>query len=128
MKVSIRFFEDKEVRAVWNDEKSCWYFSVVDIVGILNEQEDYAKTRNYWKYLKNKLKNKNNELVSATNQLKLTAPDGKKRLTDVLEAMEESVIDSSKIKKLLENALTDKINDRETFMKGIDYSSYYEET
>lgn len=289
MKVSIRFFEDKEVRAVWNDEKSCWYFSVVDIVGILNEQEDYAKTRNYWKYLKNKLKNENNELVSATNQLKLTAPDGKKRLTDVLdangivelaknfpnnkaarfldwflysdqsldskskdkayqlfesflidsieigtikglkqihaylfgglydfagkirtkniskagfkfaaaeflnenlnqiekmeetsfskiadkyvemniahpfmegngrttriwldlmlkknikrcvdwskidkkqylEAMEESVIDSSKIKKLLENALTDKINDRETFMKGIDYSYYYEET
>lgn len=289
MKVSIRFFEDKEVRAVWNDEKSCWYFSVVDIVGILNEQEDYAKTRNYWKYLKNKLKNENNELVSATNQLKLIAPDGKKRLTDVLdangivelaknfpnnkaarfldwflysdqsldskskdkayqlfesflidsieigtikglkqihaylfgglydfagkirtkniskagfkfaaaeflnenlnqiekmeetsfskiadkyvemniahpfmegngrttriwldlmlkknikrcvdwskidkkqylEAMEESVIDSSKIKKLLENALTDKINDRETFMKGIDYSYYYEET
>ena len=128
MKVSIRFFEDKEVRAVWNDEKSCWYFSVVDIVGILNEQEDYAKTRNYWKYLKNKLKNENNELVSATNQLKLTAPDGKKRLTDVLDAMEESVIDSSKIKKLLENALTDKINDRETLMKGIDYSYYYEET
>lgn len=89
---------------------------------------DYAKTRNYWKYLKNKLKNENNELVSATNQLKLTAPDGKKRLTDVLDAMEESVIDSSKIKKLLENALTDKINDRETFMKGIDYSYYYEET
>lgn len=91
-------------------------------------QKDYAKTRNYWKYLKNKLKNENNELVSATNQLKLTAPDGKKRLTDVLDAMEESVIDSSKIKKLLENALTDKINDRETFMKGIDYSYYYEET
>ena len=288
MKISIRFFEDKEVRAVWNDEKSCWYFSVLDIVGILNEQEDYAKTRNYWKYLKNKLKKENNELVSATNQLKLTAPDGKKRLTDVLdsneivelaknfpnnkatrfldwflysdqtldskskdkayqlfesslidsievgtvkglkqihaylfgglydfagkirtkniskarfkfaaaeflnenlnqieqmeeasfsqiadkyvemnvahpfmegngrttriwldlmlkknirrcvdwskiakkqylEAMEESVMDSSKIKALLESALTDKINDRETFMKGIDYSYYYEE-
>ena len=288
MKVSIRFFEDKEVRAVWNDEKSCWYFSVLDIVGILNEQENYAKTRNYWKYLKNKLKKEKNEVVSATNQLKLTAPDGKKRLTDVLdsngvvelaknfpnskatrfldwflysdqtldskskdkayqlfesslidsievgtvkglkqihsylfgglydfagkirtkniskagfkfaaaefinenlnqieqmeestfskiadkyvemnvahpfmegngrttriwldlmlkknikrcvdwskidkkqylEAMEESVMDSSKIKALLENALTDKINDRETFMKGIDYSYYYEE-
>ena len=288
MKISIRFFEDKEVRAVLNDEKSCWYFSVLDIVGILNEQEDYAKTRNYWKYLKNKLKKENKEVVSATNQLKLTAPDGKKRLTDVLdsneivelaknfpnnkatrfldwflysdqtldskskdkayqffesslidsievgtvkglkqihaylfgglydfaekirtkniskagfkfaaaeflnenlnqieqmeessfsqiadkyvemnvahpfmegngrttriwldlmlkknirrcvdwskidkkqylEAMEESVMDSSKIKALLENALTDKINDRETFMKGIDYSYYYEE-
>ena len=127
-KLSIRFYKDREVRAVWDGEHNKWWFSVLDIIGVLNEQDDYSKNRNYWKYLKTKLKKENNELVSATNQLKLTAPDGKKRLTDVLEAMEESVIDSSKIKKLLENALTDKINDRETFMKGIDYSYYYEET
>lgn len=58
---------------------------MLDIVGVLNDQDDYAKNRNYWKYLKNKLKKENNEVVSATNQLKLTAPDGKKRLTDVLD-------------------------------------------
>lgn len=61
------------------------FHSVLDIIGVLNEQDDYSKTRNYWKYLKTKLKKENNELVSATNQLKLQAPDGKLRLTDVLD-------------------------------------------
>ena len=84
-KISIRFFDDREVRAIWDDENSKWWFSVLDIVGVLNAQDDYTKNRNYWKYLKNKLKNENNEVVSVTNQLKLTAPDGKKRLTDVLD-------------------------------------------
>ena len=50
----------------------------MDIVGILNEENDYTKIRNYWKYLKNSLKKEKNELVSVTNQLKLIAPDGKK--------------------------------------------------
>ena len=77
-KISIRFFNDTEVRAIWDDENSKWYFSVLDIVGVLNEQADYTKNRNYWKYLKNKLKKENPQLVSAANQLKLTAPDGKK--------------------------------------------------
>lgn len=287
-KVSIRFFNDQEVRAVWSEENSKWYFSVLDIVGVLNNQNDYEKNRNYWKYLKSKLKKENLELVSDTTQLKLTAADGKKYKSDVMDyeqvielaknfpnnksapfiqwftysdetidaksktkayalfessllesieagtvnglkqihaylfgglydfagkirtvniskggfkfaaaeflpetlekiekmseetfeqiaekyvemniahpfregngrttriwldlmlkrtlkkcvdwskinkkeylsAMEESVYDSSKIKKLLQNALTDKINDREMFMKGIDYSYYYEE-
>ena len=62
-----------------------WWFSVLDIVGVLNDQDDYQKNRNYWKYLKTKLKKENNELVSATNQLKLSAPDGKRRLTDVVD-------------------------------------------
>lgn len=84
-KISIRFFNDREVRAIWSDEHSKWYFSVTDIVGALNEQDDYKKNRNYWKYLKTKLKTENSELVSATNQLKLLAPDGKRRLTDVLD-------------------------------------------
>lgn len=287
-KVSIRFFNDREVRAIWDEENAKWWFSVLDIVGVLNGQDDYEKNRNYWKYLKAKLKKQNPQLVSATTQLKLTAADGKKYKTDVLDndgvitlaknfpntksakfiewftysdetidgksktkayalfesslldsievgttnglkqihaylfgglydfagkirtvniskggfkfaaagflpqtleqiekmseasfaqivdkyvemsiahpfregngrstriwldlmlkknlkmcvdwskinkkdylsAMEESSIDSSHIKQLLENALTDKINDRETFMKGIDYSYYYEE-
>ena len=287
-KISIRFFNDREVRAIWDEEKSKWWFSVLDIIGVLNDQDNYEKNRNYWKYLKTKLKKEEPQLVSATNQLKLTAADGKKYKTDVLDndgiialaksfpnnksvpfvqwftnsdetidgkskskayalfesslldnievgtinglkqihaylfgglydfaglirtvniskggfkfamaeylsetldkiekmpettfdqiadkyvemnvahpfregngrttriwldlilkrslkkcvdwsqidkkaylsAMEESVIDSTKIKALLQNALTDKINDREMFMKGIDYSYYYEE-
>ena len=213
-KISIRFYNDREVRAVWDEEKSKWWFSVLDIVGVLNDQDDYQKNRNYWKYLKTKLKGENSEVVSGTNQLKLLAPDGKHRLTDVLDydgvlllakggfqfamaqflpqtlstiehmpettfeeiadkyvemniahpfregngratriwldlilkkqlqkcvdwskidkndylnAMQKSVADSSDIKRLLQFALTDKINDRETFMKGIDYSYYYEQ-
>lgn len=287
-KISIRFFNDKEVRAIWDEENSKWWFSVLDVVGVLNTQDDYEKNRNYWKYLKAKLKKTLPELVSDTTQLKLTAADGKKYKSDVmdynqvielaknfpnnksapfiqwftysdetvdaksktkayalfesslldsieigtvnglkqihgylfgglydfagkirtvniskggfkfaaaeflpetldqiekmsedsfdqiidkyvemnvahpfregngrttriwldlilkrslkkcvdwsqinkkdyLEAMEQSVMDSTKIKQLIQNALTDKINDREMFMKGIDYSYYYEE-
>ncbi len=93
-KISIRFFNDREVRAVWDEENSKWFFSVIDIVSVLNEQDDYEKNRNYWKYLKLKLKKENNELVSAANQLKLTAPDGKKRLTDCFDS--ESIIELAK--------------------------------
>ena len=84
-KISIRFFDDREVRAVWDEEGAKWWFSVLDIIGVLNAQDDYAKNRNYWKYLKTKLRNEGNEVVSSTNQLKLLAPDGKRRLTDVLD-------------------------------------------
>lgn len=77
LKVSIRFFNDREVRAVWDETLSEWWFSVLDVVGVLNNQDDYTKNRNYWKYLKTKLKKEGNELVSATNQLKLLAQDGK---------------------------------------------------
>ena len=84
-KISIRFFDDREVRAVWNDTDKKWYFSVPDILGVLNDEDDYSKNRNYWKYLKTKLRKEGNEVVSVTNQLKLLAPDGKHRLTDVLD-------------------------------------------
>jgi cell filamentation protein len=93
-KVSIRFFDDREVRAIWDDENAQWWFSVLDIVGVLNEEPDYNKTRNYWKYLKAKLKKENSQLVSVTTQLKLLAPDGKKRSTDVLDS--EGVIHLAK--------------------------------
>ena len=86
MKTSIRFYNDREVRAIWDDENAKWWFSVLDIVGVLNMQDDYQKNRNYWKYLKNKLKKEKSQLVSATNQLKLTAADGKKYNTDVLDS------------------------------------------
>ena len=85
-KISIRFFEDREVRAIWDDEHAKWWFSVLDIVGVLNRQADYTKNRNYWKYLKSKLKREQNELVSGTNQLKILAADGKRYNTDVLDS------------------------------------------
>ena len=84
-KISIRFFDDREVRAVWDDENAKWWFSVLDIVAVLRDEDDYTKARNYWKYLKGKLKRENNELVSATTQLRLVAKDGKRYLTDVLD-------------------------------------------
>lgn len=84
-KISIRFFDDREVRAVWDEAGAKWWFSVLDIVGVLNAQDDYAKNRNYWKYLKTKLRKDGSELVSVTNQLKLLASDGKRYLTDVLD-------------------------------------------
>lgn len=85
MKISIRFFNDREVRAVWDEANAKWWFSVLDIVAVLTDQNDYAKARNYWKYLKAKLKKEKSEVVSATTQLKLLAPDGKIRLSDMLD-------------------------------------------
>ena len=85
-KKSIRFFNDREVRAVWDEEHSKWWFSVLDIIAAINEQDDYQKTRNYWKYLKTKLRKENSQLVSATNQLKIKASDGKSYKTDTFDA------------------------------------------
>jgi len=84
-KISIRFFDDREVRAVWDEENNKWWFSVLDIVAVLTDQDDYNKARNYWKYLKTKLKKENSELVSLTTQLRLLASDGKRYLTDMLD-------------------------------------------
>ncbi len=85
MKTSIRFYNDREVRAIWDEENAKWWFSVLDVVGAINEQDDYTKNRNYWKYLKTKLRKEDPQLVSVTNQLKLIAADGKKYNTDVLD-------------------------------------------
>jgi cell filamentation protein len=84
-KISIRFFDDREVRAIWDEENAKWWFSVLDIVAVLTDQDDYSKTRNYWKYLKAKLKKENSQVVSATTQLKILAPDGKRRFSDMLD-------------------------------------------
>lgn len=80
---SIKLFEDKNIRVAWDEEEENWYFSVVDVVGILTDN-DYQKSRNYWKWLKNKLNQEGSELVSNTNQLKMKAYDGKLRDTDVM--------------------------------------------
>ena len=69
-KISIRFYKDHKVRAIWDEKQNQWWFSVLDIVGAINEQDDHEKNRNYWKYLKTKLAKNGDELVSATHQLK----------------------------------------------------------
>ena len=216
-KKSIRFFNNKEVRAIWDDENDCWWFSATDIVRAINNEPDYTKAGNYWRWLKRKLKQEGIQLVSATHGFRFEAPDGKLRIADVLNsenvailakhypnnranefldwftysdntidgqsrkkayqlyesgllhtlepgslkgngratriwldlifkrslkrcvdwsqidkneylaAMRESVVDGTRIKALVKPALTDKIDDREMFMKGIDYSYYYEQ-
>ena len=85
-KISIRFFNDTPVRAVWNEKTNNWFFSVLDVISVIRNEPNYAKNRNYWKYLKAKLKKENSQLVSATTQLKITASDGKKYLSDALDA------------------------------------------
>lgn len=85
-KKSIRFFNDREVRAVWDEERNKWWFSATDIVRAINDEDDYKKCRNYWKYLKGKMSKDGIELVSVTNQFKFQAPDGKQRAADALDA------------------------------------------
>jgi cell filamentation protein len=85
-KISIRFFNDTPVRAVWVDDKNTWYFSVLDIISAIRKEPSYEKSRNYWKYLKAKLKKENSQLVSATTQLKITASDGKKYKSDAIDS------------------------------------------
>jgi cell filamentation protein len=184
-KKSIRFYNDHEVRAVWDEENSKWWFSATDIVSAINNAGDYKKCRNYWKYLKGKMAKEGIQLVSVTNHFKCRAEylmqnlemiekmpqttfdeiadkyvemnmahpfmEGNGRSTrlwldlifkkeikmcvdwskiekkEYLDAMHRSTTNASRIKTFLRGALTDRIDDREIFMKGIDYSYYYEE-
>ena len=82
----IQLFENKRIRTAWDAEKEEWYFSIVDVVGVLTDQPDYQAARNYWKVTKKRLKDEGNETVTSCNQLKMIATDGKKRLTDVADA------------------------------------------
>ena len=78
----LKLFEDKKIRVKWDEEEEKWYFSVVDVVAVLTEN-DYQKARTYWKVLKSRLLTEGNETVTNCNQLKMMAYDGKLRLTDV---------------------------------------------
>lgn len=139
IKTSIRFFDNIPVRAVWNEETSKWWFCAVDIAEALMGSK---YPRKYW----DTLKTRNPQLSSICRQLKLPARDGKMYLTDVIDDngvnMVLALIPSKKSAVFLkwmqtmgttideqskQKALTDKIDDREIFMKGIDYSYYYEE-
>lgn len=101
-KISIRFYNNKEVRAIWSDDDSRWYYSATDIVRAINNETDYVKAGNYWRWLKKILAAQGVQPVSDTHEFKLVGPDGKKRVAD-------------------------EIDSREMFMKGIDYSYYYEQ-
>ena len=81
-KQTIKLFEEKKVRTVWDDEQEKWYFCVVDVVEVLT---DSANPQTYWRVLKNRLKKEGNETVTNCNALKLRAADGKMRMTDVAD-------------------------------------------
>ena len=83
-KQALQIFEEKKVRTVWDDEHEKWYFSIVDVVAVLTDN-DYQGARNYWKVLKNRLKKEGNESVTNCNQLKLASADGKSYKTDVAD-------------------------------------------
>lgn len=84
-KEAIKLFEEKRVRTAWDDEQEKWYFSIVDVVGILTDQPDLDHARNYWKVLKHRLKKEGFESVTSCNQLKFQASDGKRYKTDVAD-------------------------------------------
>jgi hypothetical protein len=81
----IKLFEDRKIRTVWDENSEKWWFSVVDVVGVLTDQPTQDRARNYWKVLKIRLIEEGNELVTNCNQLKFSAQDGKMRLTDVAD-------------------------------------------
>ena len=84
-KEAIKLFEEKRVRTAWDDEQEKWYFSIVDVVGVLTDQPDLDHARNYWKVLKHRLKKEGFESVTNCNQLKFQASDGKRYKTDVAD-------------------------------------------
>ena len=86
-KQQIQLFEEKKVRTAWDDQEEKWYFSIVDVCGVLTDQPDYDGAKNYWKVLKFRLKEEGNESVTKCNQLKMVSPkDGKNYKTDVADA------------------------------------------
>jgi len=86
MKTDMTLFEDYQIRRIYDEESEIWWFSVIDIVQVLTQQADYQAARNYWKVLKNRLSKEGSEVVTNCNRLKMTATDGKQRLTDVATA------------------------------------------
>ncbi|MDR2685858.1 MAG: hypothetical protein LBB23_03760 [Rickettsiales bacterium] len=86
MNTRIKLFEDKNIRTLWDDKAEKWYFSVVDVVGVLTDQPTQDGARNYWKVLKHRLNEEGSQLVTNCNQLKMQSSDGKFYLTDAADA------------------------------------------
>ena len=81
----LQLFEDKQIRTAWDEKKEEWYFSIVDVVGVLTDQPDTRHAAKYWSVLKTRLKQEGSELPTNCSQLKMRAEDGKRRLTDVAD-------------------------------------------
>lgn len=77
---TIRLYEDKKIRTAWDEEQEEWYFAIVDVIAVLT---DSPNPQTYWRVMKKRIKDEGNETVTNCNALKMTAADGKKRLTDV---------------------------------------------
>ena len=85
-KQKIQLFGDQKIRTAWDEEKEEWFFSIVDVCGVLTSQADYDGAKNYWKVLKFRLKEEGNESVTNCNQLKMVSlKDGKRYKTDVAD-------------------------------------------
>jgi hypothetical protein len=82
MNIDLAIFEEHKIRRIYDDEKETWFFSVIDIIQVLTQQQDYQTARKYWNKLKERLKNEGSELVTKCHQLKMQASDGKMRDTD----------------------------------------------
>lgn len=103
-KISIRFFDDCEVRALWDDENARCLFSVLDIVAVLTDQNDYTKTRNYWKYLKAKLSKDGSEMGSNTTHLILLAHDGNNHHSEYVSPSKSGCIWFERTRTMAEGA------------------------
>ncbi len=84
----MQLFGEKKVRSVWDEEQEKWYFSILDVCGVLTDSKDYQTARKYWNKLKERLKKEGNESVTNCHQLKLEASDGKKYKTDVADTQQ----------------------------------------
>lgn len=112
MTSKIKLFNDKRVRVHWDDEDEKWYFSIIDIIGILTENE-HQGARNYWKVLKHRLKEEGNETVTNCNRLKMEAADGKMRLTDVA--------DTEQLLRLIQSIPSPKAEPFKTWLAKVGY-------
>jgi len=84
-KGKIQLFQEQSIRTHWDEDKELWYFSIVDVVAVLTNQENFQTARKYWNKLKERLKKEGNETVTNCHQLKMKATDGKMRMTDVAD-------------------------------------------
>jgi len=85
MDTAIKLFENKKVRVKWDEDKEEWYFSIVDVVAVLTDQDDFLTARKYWNKLSQRLHEEGSEVVTKCHRLKLVAEDGKLRETDVAD-------------------------------------------
>lgn len=122
MKTDMTLFEDYQIRRIYDEEAEIWWFSVVDIVRILSQQPDYQTARKYWNKLKQRLTGEGSQLVTNCHQLRMTATDGKQRLTDVAIHQEWSGIgvkEHKELKHLTSQNLRDHMSEAELIFTAL---------